>query len=1112
MKTISNFTVIKQLGAGGFGRVYLAHDAATDRDVAIKTFEPSSENVKAFSTTSDEEGIDVLKARFQQEAQLLARLDNAPNIISVLSFGETTNDAGESIPYYVMPYVRKTLKELIGDDVFDSQVQAELSHQQKPKKLDYTVALNYFEQITKGIAEAHKIGLVHRDLKPSNIMLSGQNEIKIVDFGIAKSPDSIHSTLSRLGMGNRNYTAPEQRVSAKYVDSRADVYSLGVLAYRLFTGELPEGRFSDPNVLCKVMPAALNTLIVECLNQQKEQRPNDAGILLQQISTIKKTTTALDESETWTNESASIASTKPELKPLKDKIENLLSSQGELYPQDKANLQALATLANLGDAELNKFIDDVCTELKHNEPSFSGLNKWLQGLDTYFSSNKKIDKSIINDLLNSGQETTQLPIERLQSLMFKKQQQHGVSEVKSQQENLSPKSSKTLLASVVGVILTGGVGYLAYEHFAVGSPQKNDVLVMGDALSDGLEQNSDKSQSNEVHKQEESIGESQLTKTNKMALTSIPKEVENKQNDVALGKNESSTKQQVAKIKNDKPTERQTQLALGIDPADEKAWSQATKQNTARSYQRYIDVYPDGKYTADAKRTVKKQQAIAKQQAETEKKALVAQAALLDKQTRIAQDYLQRLGYQVSIDGKLGANTIKAIKRFELSNKLPEKGKVDKQLIALLLKQYRESDSKAWSLAKKENSKASYKHYLESHLEGEYRKFAVKGLSNATAAEAKAKKQKTEKEDKIAWKQVKRLSTLDAYENYLDEFPNAIYKKHALKAIKSLKAKQQEEEDRKRALKVREDKLAWKQARRARTESAYQAYLSKVALNDIPGIYKSHATKALNALHKKNGTSPRPANFVDYREKLGQVSFTMKSIDSGVLNLSQTRFKSSKKLSQVINRFYLAETETTWGLYQQCVEAKVCTMNNDSGFGKNDKPAINVSKKDIENEFLPWLNQMTGKSYRLPTEVEWEYAARAGSDTAYYFGDNPNKLCQYANVADSSSKKQLEDTIAANCDDGYQQTAPVKSYQANAFGLYDMHGNVWELSSDCLTEYKSGLIKKIITLGKKECDQAAARGGSWLNEPALANTSYRKLMGVTYRQYNIGFRLAHDFK
>ena len=120
-----------------------------------------------------------------------------------------------------------------------------------------------------------------------------------------------------------------------------------------------------------------------------------------------------------------------------------------------------------------------------------------------------------------------------------------------------------------------------------------------------------------------------------------------------------------------------------------------------------------------------------------------------------------------------------------------------------------------------------------------------------------------------------------------------------------------------------------------------------------------------------------------------------------------------------------------------------------TGFEQTDEhPVVNVSWNDAV-AFCKWLSKKEGKTYRLPTEAEWEYACRAGTTTRYYSGDDPETLAKVGNVADAALKAKFPDwkyTIKAS--DGYVFTAPVGKFKPNAFGLYDMHGNAWQWCAD----------------------------------------------------------------
>ena len=115
----------------------------------------------------------------------------------------------------------------------------------------------------------------------------------------------------------------------------------------------------------------------------------------------------------------------------------------------------------------------------------------------------------------------------------------------------------------------------------------------------------------------------------------------------------------------------------------------------------------------------------------------------------------------------------------------------------------------------------------------------------------------------------------------------------------------------------------------------------------------------------------------------------------------------------------------------------------DRGWGRGRRPVVNVRWRDAK-DYTDWLSQQTGYRYRLPTETEWEYAARAGTTTSRFWGDDPDQGCAYANAADLDGKKLFVGWTAMQCRDGNIYTAPAGSYRNNDYGLHDMLGNVLE--------------------------------------------------------------------
>ncbi len=144
----------------------------------------------------------------------------------------------------------------------------------------------------------------------------------------------------------------------------------------------------------------------------------------------------------------------------------------------------------------------------------------------------------------------------------------------------------------------------------------------------------------------------------------------------------------------------------------------------------------------------------------------------------------------------------------------------------------------------------------------------------------------------------------------------------------------------------------------------------------------------------------------------------------------------------------------------------------------------------------------------MPTEAEWEYACRAGSRTLYYFGDKPEGLAQVGNVADAAAKAKFSDWVAISANDGHVFTAPVGKFQPNAFGLYDMHGNVWEWCADW---YDGGYYFKLLVdvpTGLPTAKYRVLRGGAWDLGPIFARSACRFGGPPVFRGGNSGFRVV----
>lgn len=207
-----------------------------------------------------------------------------------------------------------------------------------------------------------------------------------------------------------------------------------------------------------------------------------------------------------------------------------------------------------------------------------------------------------------------------------------------------------------------------------------------------------------------------------------------------------------------------------------------------------------------------------------------------------------------------------------------------------------------------------------------------------------------------------------------------------------------------------------------------------------------------------------------------------------------------------LSAFGLLSKEITFAQYDLFAKVTGRILPDDQSWGRAERPVINVSWEDAR-DFAKWLSLQTGLNWRLPSEAEWEYAARAGSKASYGFGDQLAEFCRYGNVADAGTKSGWRNK---QCKDGFAQTAPVGQFKANAWGLHDMHGNVWEWVQDCWQSSYRSMSKTGAANEEGSCRERGQRGGSWFYGPDDARAGYRSSAPVTNKGVQVGFRLALD--
>ena len=215
-------------------------------------------------------------------------------------------------------------------------------------------------------------------------------------------------------------------------------------------------------------------------------------------------------------------------------------------------------------------------------------------------------------------------------------------------------------------------------------------------------------------------------------------------------------------------------------------------------------------------------------------------------------------------------------------------------------------------------------------------------------------------------------------------------------------------------------------------------------------------------------------------------------------------------------QFAIFVQETEYSAGDKCLTLEKGRVEERNGdwrklrYGQTDNYPIGCVNWSDARAYAGWLSRKTGKKYRLPTEAEWEYAARANTGTARYWGDNPDEACGYANVADTTAQAQIHGATswsAFNCADGFAYTSPVGSFKANAFGLHDMLGNAWEWTEDSYhNSYENAPGDGSSWRGNGA--KRVLRGGSWNSGPRDVRAAVRNSYKPALRYSFFGFRLA----
>lgn len=231
----------------------------------------------------------------------------------------------------------------------------------------------------------------------------------------------------------------------------------------------------------------------------------------------------------------------------------------------------------------------------------------------------------------------------------------------------------------------------------------------------------------------------------------------------------------------------------------------------------------------------------------------------------------------------------------------------------------------------------------------------------------------------------------------------------------------------------------------------------------------------------------------------------LKEVSQGYYNIWYTNELPRHEVC--VDGFWMSKFEVTNEQYRRYKAGHDSKDSEGRSLNGGSQPIVHVSWNDA-TAYAQWLSGKGNGTFRLPTEAEWEYAARAGTTTVRYWGDDPDDACEYANVADRTNKSDWSDrTVVPDCDDGYAVSAPVGSFKPNAFGLYDMMGNVWELCQDWYAKDAYSRHSRQNPLVSEAGSSRVERGGGWCFFPLRDVRSAIRRKGDPGEGYGcIGFR------
>lgn len=367
-------------------------------------------------------------------------------------------------------------------------------------------------------------------------------------------------------------------------------------------------------------------------------------------------------------------------------------------------------------------------------------------------------------------------------------------------------------------------------------------------------------------------------------------------------------------------------------------------------------------------------------------------------------------------------------------------------------------DHQAWGYAEEQGSKSAIETYLDTFPGGRHEAEANIRLHEFKLAEEAGKREQKEREqqDHDDWAAALARRSISAIDEYLAKWPGGLHGDEA----RSLRSQLEGQINETRAFEA---------AAKLNTIEAYESYVAAFP----KGRNVARALEAIDGLTLRPGKTFRDCSTCPTMIVVPAGSFWQGSEESDPYAL---KMETPKRMVTFEQPFAVSVFEITMELWDQCVTDGACkTRPPDNGWGRGSRPVIMVSWNDTQ-EFTAWLSDKTGQPYRLPSESQWEYMARAGEESDWIGGDK-KRVCEFGNIAGAESGFRWQHEDCA--DQAVMETLPVGSFKANAFGLYDVVGNVAEWTMDCMNLSYLDAPADGSSWGRGICSSRMTRGGSW---------------------------------